>query len=480
MLFNSLEYAVFFLPISVILFFIFKKLSITLSKIWLCISSIYFYSFFTAQFLPVLISSMIVNYALIRAINHDKTIKSVSLSIIFNVISLGYFKYCNFFIFNIEKAFDMHLANIEVIAPLAISFYTFQQISLSVSIYRKNISDIPFIDYCCYILFFPKLISGPITNYEIITSQLNSRSLYLGKYFAPAVFIFSIGVFKKVVLASYFGVIADQGYANVSSLSIIDSWVTSLSYSMQLYFDFSGYTDMAIGSAMLFGVILPVNFNSPYLASDLQDFWRRWHITLSTWLRNFVYIPLGGNRKGSLRTYVNLFLTFLIGGFWHGAGWNFLVWGALHGAGLVIHRLWSQMGLKMPSIIGWFVTFNFVNVTWIFFRTDNIPDAALILKKMFLFSGNIQGSLLFNQPFADAFFYAKSLSGPYMLVACLAAIAICLNPFNSNLIISMTKNDKAGVKWNIVTPALCAFGLCLSVYVSLGGAAPGSFIYFNF
>lgn len=480
MLFNSLEYSVFFLPVSVVLFFIFKKFSITLSKIWICISSIYFYSFFTTQFLPLLIISMIINYALISIIAHDKTRKAITLSIIFNVISLGYFKYCNFFISNIEIAFGTQLQHIDIVAPLAISFYTFQQISLAASAYRKQIQKISSIDYCCYILFFPKLISGPITNYEIINSQLNSRELYFGKYFAPAVFIFSIGVFKKVVLASYFGAIADQGYTNINSLSMIDSWVTSLSYSVQLYFDFSGYTDMAIGSAMLFGVILPINFNSPYRASDLQDFWRRWHITLSAWLRNFVYIPLGGNRHGSLRTYLNLFLTFLIGGFWHGAGWNFLVWGALHGAGLVVHRLWSQTGFKAPSIIGWFITFNYVNITWIFFRTDSIPDATVILKKMFSLPESALAVAFFNQPFADSFFYPASLGGPYILAVCIAAIAICLLPFNSNFIISMARNNKAGIIYSIVTPTLCALGICLAVYASLGGAIPGSFIYFNF
>ncbi|MDA4840960.1 MBOAT family O-acyltransferase [Enterobacter hormaechei] len=480
MLFNSLEYSILFLPLVVLIFFFLKRFNITLSKVWICCASLYFYTFFTFKFLPLLLISMLINYAILTMIKSGRAKFYVTLSIIFNVVSLGYFKYCDFFASNISSIFNLNIGHMNVIAPLAISFYTFQQISLSVSLYRKQIQSISLLDYCCYILFFPKLISGPITNYDVITSQINSRDNYFGKYFVPAVFIFSVGVFKKVVMSSYFGSIADQGYASISSLGALEAWITSLSYSIQLYFDFSGYTDMAIGSALLFGVVLPINFNSPYIATDLQDFWRRWHITLSTWLRNYVYIPLGGNRKGVFRTYLNLFLTFLIGGFWHGAGWNFLAWGALHGVGLVIHRYWSQNGFRMPSAVGWFVTFNYVNITWIFFRTDNLQDAFNLLNKMFAGHDSLISGFKFTQPFADSFLYEASKGGFYMILICAIAIMACLINVNSNVFLGMIKEQKRGIAWNLLVPCLCAFGVCVAVIASLGGAAPGSFIYFNF
>ncbi|HCP2902146.1 TPA: MBOAT family protein [Escherichia coli] len=480
MLFNSFEYSILFLPITALIYFFLKKVNLNLSKVWVCAISLYFYSFFTYQFMPLLIASMAINFMIIKLILSHGDKKYIVSSVLFNVTSLGYFKYCNFFASNIDSILGLNIGHLDVVAPLAISFYTFQQISLSVSAHRKQITEVTLLDYGSYILFFPKLISGPITNFETITSQFNSKKNYFGKYFAPGIFIFSVGVFKKVVLSSYFGSIADQGYASISALGALEAWITSLSYSIQLYFDFSGYTDMAIGSALLFGVVLPINFNSPYIATDLQDFWRRWHITLSTWLRNYVYIPLGGNRKGVFRTYLNLFLTFLIGGFWHGAGWNFLAWGALHGAGLVIHRYWSQNGFRMPSVVGWFVTFNYVNITWIFFRTDSLNDAFSLLKKMFAGYDSLVSGFKYTQPFADSFLYEASKGGFYMIAVCAIAIMACLINVNSNVFMRMIKEHKRGIAWNLLAPCLCAFGVCIAVIASMGGAAPGSFIYFNF
>ncbi|KAA8730629.1 MBOAT family protein [Ewingella americana] len=462
------------------MYLLLRRFSILASKLWVCTTSLYFYTFFTYQFIPFLILSIILNYALLTIVLNRNAKLGLYSSIIFNVACLGYFKYFNFFSQNIDTALNLNIPHIDIIAPLAISFYTFQQISLAVSVYRKQTSNLGPVDYCAYILFFPKLISGPITDYEVISRQLNNRESYIGRYFAPAIFIFSAGLFKKIVMASYFGSIADQGYINLSTISTIDSWVTSLSYTMQLYFDFSGYTDMAIGSALLFGVILPINFNSPYKATDLQDFWRRWHITLSTWLRNFVYIPLGGNRKGDIRTYINLFLTFLIGGFWHGAGWNFLAWGALHGVGLVVHRYWSQSGFKMPAVLGWFITFNYVNITWIFFRTENLTDARNILYKMFPMHFSSEKGVIFNQPFAESLLLQSQHDGMFMLAACLMAVLICLIPFNTNSIVESAKSKQVGFVTDILRPAIYSLGLCIAIIVSLGGAAPGSFIYFNF
>ena len=207
------------------------------------------------------------------------------------------------------------------------------------------------------------------------------------KNIALGFFIFSLGLFKKVLIADTFAVWASNGFDKAEILSLIEAWATSLSYTFQLYFDFSGYCDMAIGAALLFNIKLPINFNSPYKASDIQDFWRRWHITLSRFLRDYVYIPLGGNRKGRARTYLNLMLTFIIGGIWHGAGWTFIFWGFLHGLALMIHRFWHNLGFRMNKVLAWFITFNFVNIAWVFFRAKDWSDAIKVLKGMCGMSG---------------------------------------------------------------------------------------------
>ncbi len=219
--------------------------------------------------------------------------------------------------------------------------------------------------------------------------QFDSLKSKVIKYrnISSGLFLFSIGIFKKVVIADTFAQWANAGFTTEASLNFFEAWATSLSYTFQLYFDFSGYTDMALGVALLFNIKLPINFNSPYKALNIQDFWRRWHITLSRFLRDYIYIPLGGNRNGETRTYFNLFMVFLIGGFWHGASWMFVAWGALHGTAIVLHRGWQQMGQKMNTLLAWFITFNFVNITWIFFRAKEWEGAKNILMGMIGMNG---------------------------------------------------------------------------------------------
>ncbi|MFY9070907.1 MBOAT family protein, partial [Aliarcobacter butzleri] len=221
----------------------------------------------------------------------------------------------------------------------------------------------------------------------------NYRNIALG------LFIFSIGLFKKVVIADTFAVWANAGFDTATTLNLIEAWATSLSYTFQLYFDFSGYTDMAIGISLMFNIKLPINFNSPYKALSIQDFWRRWHMTLSRFLRDYLYIPLGGNRKGNIRTYVNLITTFLLGGLWHGAGWTFIIWGLLHGIALAIHRFWQSLGFRMNKILAWFITFNFINITWIFFRAKDFESAMKVLGSMFSFDNVVLPNLEFINNF---------------------------------------------------------------------------------
>jgi alginate O-acetyltransferase complex protein AlgI len=313
----------------------------------------------------------------------------LTIAVIANLGLLGYFKYTDFFIENINYAFNAEVPLFDLALPLAISFFTFQQIAYLVDSYRRETKEYDFLNYAIFVTFFPQLIAGPIVHHKemmpqfanIKTKVINYRNIALG------LFIFSIGLFKKVVIADSFSVWANAGFDTATTLNLFEAWATSLSYTFQLYFDFSGYTDMAIGLALLFNIKLPVNFNSPYKATDIQDFWRRWHITLSRFLRDYIYIPLGGNRIGNFRTYNNLMATFILGGIWHGAAWTFVFWGVLHGLALVIHKLWSQLGIKLWTWLAWFLTFNFINIAWVFFRAREWDDAIKVLNGMVGISG---------------------------------------------------------------------------------------------
>ena len=330
---------------------------------------------------------MLFNYnignLLLKDKNHSKKILIFGIST--NLLLLGYFKYSDFFIENINLTFGGNFTPLHLALPLAISFFTFQQIAYLVDSYRKETEKYDFLNYALFITFFPQLIAGPIVHHKEMMPQFEiNKSKYINhKNIDMGIFIFSMGLFKKVIIADTFASWATTGFDVAEKLNLIEAWSTSLSYTFQLYFDFSGYTDMAIGVALLFNIRLPINFNSPYKAMDIQDFWRRWHITLSRFLRDYIYIPLGGNRKGKVRTYANLLGTFILGGLWHGAGWTFIFWGFLHGIALVIHRLWSGLGFRLWRWVAWIITFNFINISWIFFRAKEWDDAIKVLSAMF-------------------------------------------------------------------------------------------------
>ena len=356
-------------------------------------SSLFFYSWWNIAYLPLILISMLFNYVIGNSLNSKKEENKKSFSkksiLIFGIVAnlslLGYFKYADFFIenFNIVAQTNINLFNL--LLPLAISFFTFQQIAYLVDSYRQETKEYDFLNYALFVTFFPQLIAGPIVHHSEMMPQFANKWNAVKKYrnIALGLFIFSIGLFKKVVIADTFAVWATAGFDTATTLNLFEAWATSLSYTFQLYFDFSGYTDMAIGIALLFNIKLPINFNSPYKARNIQDFWRRWHITLSRFLRDYVYIPLGGNKISSFRTYSNLLATFVIGGLWHGAGWTFVFWGFLHGMALVIHRAWSNLGFKMWTWLAWLITFNFVNIAWVFFRAKEWDDAIKVLGAMF-------------------------------------------------------------------------------------------------
>ena len=268
--------------------------------------------------------------------------------------------------------------------PLAISFFTFQQIAYLIDSYRGETAEYDFLSYALFVTFFPQLIAGPIVHHREMMPQFASRWALVARHgnILRGLFIFGIGLFKKVAIADTFAIWAIEGFDGGRQLDFFAAWATSLSYTFQLYFDFSGYCDMAMGAALLFNIRLPLNFSSPYKALDIQDFWRRWHMTLSRFLRDYLYIPLGGSRRSEGKTYFNLMATFVLGGLWHGASWMFVIWGALHGAALVAQRLWRSFGHPLPKAVAWLVTFLFVTVAWVFFRAKTMDDALRVLRGM--------------------------------------------------------------------------------------------------
>ena len=393
MLFNSYEFIFAFLPITFFLyFFLNQKRLLGASKALLVFSSLFFYSWWNIIYLPLILVSMLFNYTIGNILANEKirvSKKSVlTIGILANILLLGYFKYSDFFIQNINFVFGSEFDLLHLALPLAISFFTFQQIAYLVDSYKGETKEYDFINYAVFVSFFPQLIAGPIVHHkEMMPQFVSKRNLFKNYHnIALGLFIFSIGLFKKVVIADTFAFWVNAGFG-AESLNFFQAWATSLSYTFQLYFDFSGYTDMAIGIALLFNIKLPINFNSPYKALNIQDFWRRWHITLSRFLRDYIYIPLGGNRVGKQRNYLNLFSVFLIGGLWHGASWMFVIWGAMHGVAIVIHRIWGELGFTMHRVLAWIITFNFINISWVFFRAENFHEAWVVLSGMFGFSG---------------------------------------------------------------------------------------------
>ncbi len=392
MLFNSYIFIFAFLPITFFIYFYLNKKHLTeAAKGFLVFASLFFYSWWNIAYLPLILGSMLFNYiigeSLGKSQEHQKVGKRtlLTIGIVANIALLGYFKYADFLIENFNLVAGTKIPLLHLALPLAISFFTFQQIAYLVDSYRGETKEYDFLRYALFVTFFPQLIAGPIVHHKEMIPQFAKTRNKLKNYhnISMGLFIFSIGLFKKVVIADTFAVWATKGFDVAKELNFVEAWVTSLSYTFQLYFDFSGYTDMAIGAALLFNIKLPINFNSPYKAVSIQDFWHRWHITLSRFLRDYIYIPLGGNRKGEIHTYRNLFATFLIGGIWHGAGWTFIFWGALHGGAIVIHRMWQKLGIRMHTLLAWFITFNFVNIAWVFFRAKEWDDALKVLHGMF-------------------------------------------------------------------------------------------------
>ncbi len=396
MLFNSYEFIFVFLPLTLLLYFFLNHHGLrTAAKAWLVLCSLAFYSWWNIVYLPLILASMLFNYVVGSTLSSRKFASPgqarllLSFGIIADIALLAYFKYADFFINNLNMLFSSDIPLLYLTLPLAISFFTFQQIAYLVDAYHAEAQEYDWLNYALFVTFFPHLIAGPIVHHKEMMPQFRSLENKSWNYenVARGFLLFVIGLFKKVVIADALAVWASWGFDTAPVLTLMEAWIVSLSYTFQIYFDFSGYTDMALGLALMFNIRLPLNFNSPYKSLNIQDFWRRWHMTLSRFLRNYIYIPLGGNRSGELRLYSNLMITFLIGGLWHGAAWTFVFWGFLHGLALVLHRMWQKTRIKMNKVLAWFLCFNFVNFAWVFFRARSWEDAIKVLHGMLGFNG---------------------------------------------------------------------------------------------
>ncbi len=407
MLFNSFEFLFAFLPLTLLVFFYIGSIGHHRVAIaWLVAASLFYYGWWNPAYLGLILGSILFNYAFGVVLGGDALAESklrigkkgiLSIGVVCNLALLGYFKYANFFVDTINAMAATNFNLEKIILPLAISFFTFQQIAYLVDAYKGETREYNFLHYCLFVCFFPQLIAGPIVHHKEMLPQFAKESTYRFNMddFSLGLTIFIIGLFKKVVLADSLALNVSPVFDAESlyeGYSFVDSWLAVLAYTFQLYFDFSGYSDMAIGIGRMFGIRLPQNFNSPYKSVNIIDFWRRWHMTLSRFLRDYLYIPLGGNRKGRVRKHVNLMLTMLLGGLWHGAGWTFVAWGGLHGIYLVINHAYISTKKKLIKVSffpGWlvssvsvFVTFIFVLIAWVFFRAHSFEQAAGMLAGM--------------------------------------------------------------------------------------------------
>lgn len=470
MVFSSYIFIFSFLPIVLIGYYSLSKLKNGIyQRTFLILSSLFFYGYYNVEYLLLIISSIVVNYIVAIFIQKRKSRKWLIIGIVFNVALIGYFKYCNFFVENVNIIFKTHFSMRNILLPLGISFFTFQQLSFLISVYKQEEKVEKFRDYCLFVSFFPQLVAGPIVLYSEMIPQFKdeSRRYFNSESFASGLYIFSIGLFKKAVIADTIAVFADSGFS-MTNMGLAVGWITAISYTLQIYFDFSGYSDMAIGLGKMFNIEIPFNFSSPYKSESITEFWRRWHITLGRALSTYIYIPLGGNRKGLARTCINLFLTFLVSGLWHGAAWTFVLWGMMHGLFVIVERIFKNQLTKVPHAIRVMVTFLITNCLWVLFRADSFSTALNVYKGMVNFRhidiGNISamsGSVI-NFP--------TMIDNVYIIgIVCILLLIV----FKCNNSISKFRSFTSSYGTVIMTVLLLSISLlCFS--------RESVFIYFNF
>lgn len=486
MIFNSDEYLLLLLPGALLLYFFLNRLRFSgVSKLWLVAASFFFYSWSSTRYLPLLAGSVLFNFLIGSMLSRSNVwSRSTRRSLLFiaiaaNIMVLVYCKYSDFLVANVNYLLSTSFSVRHLALPLAVSFFTFTQLAYLVDTYRDPSRRDTLLDYSLFVSFFPYLIAGPIPRRMEIMPQLDRIKAAVPDYhnLLVGLCLLFVGLIKKVLIADHFAEWSANGFDVLSHPNFLQAWAASLSYTFQIYFDFSGYTDMAIGSALMFNIKLPLNFNSPYKALDIQDFWRRWHITLSRFLRDYVYIPLGGSRAEEGRVCLNLMATFLICGLWHGAGWTFLFWGFLHGSAIIVHRLWKKFGMGLPVWLAWVATFNFVNAAWVFFRARKWSDATKVLAGMCGFNSVVLPDILPSKGLA--FLRAAGIhfmrwdeimqGGRDVYIYIAAALGVCLLLRNSNRLLDEYRPD-----WKVL------FVMAAGAYAMLNMEKLTEFLYFNF
>lgn len=487
MLFNSYIFVLLFLPLTLIGYYVlnhFKKYR--LASVYLLLMSLWFYAYFNVKYLPIILASIVINFIFYKIFKSscNKGIKQIilAIAIILNIGVLFYFKYYDFFFENINAVFGTNVAMKHLILPLGISFFTFQQLSFVIDSYKGEVPEYDFINYALFVTYFPQLIAGPIVTHDELVPQLlceENRKLNF-QNLASGLYIFAMGMGKKVLIADVFGNAVNWGYSNISSLNSTEAIVIMLSYTIQIYFDFSGYCDMATGIAKMMNLDLPQNFNSPYKALTITEFWKRWHMTLTRFFTKYIYIPLGGSRKGHFRMILNTMIVFLVSGLWHGSNWSFILWGALHGLFCVITKHFKNFFSKIHPALNWLITFLFVNITWIFFRAASISDALLVVRKVFSMEFGTLGfyilnpfkidgieqffSLFFNKQISILFFEGYFLG--FFLIAFIAFLGC--------------KNAKEKMEEFKPTIFKVLFATTILIWSLLSMSGMSTFLYFNF
>ncbi len=484
-MFTYFEYIIIFIPLVLIAYFLINSRGLYRpASFFLIGASLLFYGLWRPVFVPLLLLSILVNFAVGTALTRHgpgamKKKTLIIAGLCFNIGLLGYFKYMNFFIQNINLLFGSDIGPMKILLPLGISFYTFLQISFIVDCYRGKIMAIDPLRYLEFVTFFPKLLQGPITTHDEMVAQFGDPGTKRVNYenIARGLLLLAIGLIKKMVIADNLAVWANTGFDSAPVLNFLEAWFAALSFIFQVYFDFSGYSDIAIGIALMFNIKLPLNFDSPYKATDIQDLWRRWHITFQRFMRDYVYISLGGSRKGEARLYFNLIITFIIGGFWHGAGWGFIFWGALNGVALIVHRIWRKTGVVMNDHLARAATFLFFLFSGVYFRAASLQDAFKVHRGMLGLEGFALPESLKGLPFlkplaADRGNWLAHL-GPeqyHFIYLILASIVIIFFMKNS---MELTERMKPTVRWALFAGLILGVGILHLTQVS-------EFIYANF
>ena len=412
MLFNSYEFLFLFLPICFfVYFYLNSKKQITASKIFLVVASLFFYSWWNIIYLPLILGSMIFNFFVGQSLGKKSTRKMLTFGILGNVLLLGYFKYTDFFISNFNWALNKDVNLLHLALPLAISYFTFQQIAFLVDSYRGETKEYSFLNYAIFITFFPQLLMGPIVHHKEMMPQFQTNWKLLIKWenVALGLFIFAIGLAKKTLIGDPLTDYAQYAFDNAQKLSSIEAWYASTSYVLSYYFDLSGYADMAIGVGKMFNIDIPKNFNSPYKARNFADYWKRWHMTLSRFLGDYIYKSLGGNKNLAIIMYMNIMITFFVSGFWHGAGWNFVVWGLLNGIFVVMAHMMRKANLKMNLYLAWFLMFIGLILTRILFVADSFSDAWYVTYTLFDISNLRFSNLYYIDPYLQSFYLILAL-----------------------------------------------------------------------